>query len=100
MTTATICRAYASPLFTNLDAVSVLANWRSRPHVRCLDQEPEGTRDLWLELAAIPSSSPKAWMDAYLAAFAIRAKLPFATFDADFQRFEPGGLSLLSFRNS
>jgi len=31
-------------------------------------------------------------MDAYLAAFAIRAGLPFATHDADFRRFEAAGL--------
>ncbi|MCU0751035.1 MAG: hypothetical protein MUF13_15970, partial [Akkermansiaceae bacterium] len=61
----------------------------------CLDAEPEGTRELWLELAAIPSASPKVWMDAYLAAFAIRAGLPFATLDADFRKFEAAGLVLL-----
>jgi predicted nucleic acid-binding protein len=34
-------------------------------------------------------------MDAYLAAFAIRAgRLPFATLDADFRRFETADLDL------
>ena len=41
-----------------------------------------------------PPASPKVWMDAYLAAFAIRAGLPFATLDADFRRFEAAGLDL------
>ena len=66
----------------------------AQPRVCCLDAEPEGTRSLWLELAAIPSASPKVWMDAYLAAFAIRAGLPFATMDTDFRRFETAGLEL------
>jgi predicted nucleic acid-binding protein len=34
------------------------------------------------------------WMDAYLAAFAIRSGHPFATLDADFRRFEDAGLQL------
>jgi predicted nucleic acid-binding protein len=48
----------------------------------------------WLKLAALPTSSPKAWMDAYLAAFAIRAGLSFATLDGAFQRYEVAGLDL------
>lgn len=36
----------------------------------------------------------KVWMDAYLAAFAIRAGLSLATLDADFHRFEAAGLQL------
>jgi predicted nucleic acid-binding protein len=71
-----------------------LANWRTQAHIRCIDAEPDGTRELWLELAATSSASPKVWMNAYLAAFAIRARLPFATLDTDFRRFEPAGLNL------
>ncbi len=93
-TTAAVCRAYSSPAFTNVEATAALATWHAQPHIHCLDAEPEGTRELWLELAAIPSASPKVWMDAYLAAFAIRAGLPFATLDADFRRFEASGLHL------
>ena len=93
-TTNAICRAYSSLVLTNAQAVAALATWRAQPRVCCLDAEPEGTRALWLELAAIPSASPKVWMDAYLAAFAIRAGLPFATLDTDFRRFEAAGLEL------
>lgn len=93
-TTAAVCRAYSSPLLTNAQASAVLATWHAQPHVRCFDAEPSGTRELWLELAGVSSASPKVWMDAYLAAFAIRAGLPLATFDADFRRFEAVGLQL------
>lgn len=79
---------------TNQQAVTILNDWRSHAHIACIDAEPEGTRDLWLELAAIPSASAKVWMDAYLAAFAIRSGHPFATLDADFRRFEDAGLQL------
>lgn len=93
-TTAAVCRAYSTPAFTNIEATAALGTWRTQPHILCLDTEPPGTRELWLELAAIPSASPKVWMDAYLAAFAIRAGIPFATLDSDFRRFEACGLSL------
>lgn len=94
LTTASICRCYDAPVITNPRAVEILRCWRSLPHILVLDAEPEGTRDLWLELAALPTASPKVWMDAYLAAFAIRAGLPLATLDHDFRRFEVNGLQL------
>lgn len=93
-TTAVVCRAYASPVLSNAQACAVLATWHAQPHVRSFDAEPGGTRELWLELAGVSSASPKVWMDAYLAAFAIRAGLPLATLDADFRRFEAAGLQL------
>lgn len=93
-TTASLHRLYRTASVTNREAVAVLSNWLSQPHIDCLETEPKGTRHLWLELAEIPSASPKVWMDAYLAAIAIRAQLPLATLDADFQRFEPAGLSM------
>jgi uncharacterized protein len=94
VTTPSLHRLYKAPTTTNRHAVTILASWHARLHVRCLDAEPAGTRELWLELAAIPSASPKVWMDAYLAAFAIRAGLPLATLDADFRRFETAALDL------
>lgn len=94
MSNPSVCRAYNSPPLTNEQAAIILKDWRAHDHIGCFDVEPEKTRELWLELASIPSSSPKVWMDAYLAAFAIRAERPFATFDADFRRFEAKGLRL------
>lgn len=94
LSNSSLCRTYHSAPLTNQQAVTILEDWRSQPHVHCLDVEPEGTRALWLELAAIPSASPKVWMDAYLAALAICAGLPFATLDSDFRRYEAAGLQL------
>lgn len=94
LTTPAICRGYDAPAITNSRAVEILQGWRAQPHIHCLDTEPKDTRELWFELAAIPFASPKVWMDAYLAAFAIRAGLPFATLDTDFRRFETAGLQL------
>lgn len=47
------------------------------------------------QLSNIKTSSPKVWMDAYLAAFAITSGLRFVTFDRDFQKFRTQGLDLV-----
>jgi uncharacterized protein len=55
--------------------------------------EPRGLEALWFKLAARRSASPLLWMDAYLAALAIRGGLRLVTFDAGFRQF--AGLDLL-----
>jgi predicted nucleic acid-binding protein len=63
------------------------------PNVRLIEEEA-GVRTLWHRLAAIPTASPKVWMDAYLAAFAIRHAVEFVTLDRDFKNFVKDGLKL------
>ena len=78
---------------TNRDAVITLEALLAVPQVReC--EEPPGMVALWHRLASVPSASPKIWMDAYLAAFAITGRLQFVTLDRDFVRYEPHGLDL------
>jgi hypothetical protein len=50
---------------------------------------------LWKRLASGDTASPKLWMDAYLAAFAMNGGLRLVTIDRDFKRFEAHGLDLL-----
>ena len=50
---------------------------------------------LWRTLAAADSASPKVWMDAYLAAFAIAGGLRLVTLDRDYKNFVPQGLDLV-----
>lgn len=57
--------------------------------------EPEGLESSWRGLADLDSPSPKRWMDAYLAAFALGARLRLVTFDRAFRQFESAGLDLL-----
>jgi predicted nucleic acid-binding protein len=47
---------------------------------------------LWHRLAKRDTASPKVWMDAYLAAFAISSGLCFVTLDDDFKTYEAQGL--------
>ena len=57
--------------------------------------EPEGVEVLWRKLSAGSLPSPKLWMDAYLAAFAISAECRMVTFDRAFSQFRRRGLDLL-----
>ena len=82
-TTPIILQAYGAEGFTNQDAVGLLETLTQLPNIRTL-AEPEDLESLWLKLAYLPSASPKLWMDAYLAAFAIQHETEFVTLDRDF----------------
>jgi predicted nucleic acid-binding protein len=80
---------------TNRGAWSAFELLRKRPEITLLD-EPSGTAELWARLAARDTASPKVWMDAYLAAFAIRAEIPLLTLDQDFLAYRAQGLQFVS----
>jgi toxin-antitoxin system PIN domain toxin len=92
-TTPVLLRAYGAEGFTNQDAVSLIASLAKLPKIRLLSETPV-LEPLWHRLAGLPSSSPKVWMDAYLAAFAILHEAEFITLDRDFKNFEKDGLKL------
>ncbi len=56
-------------------------------------EEPAGIRDTWAEFSGSSHRAPKLWMDAYLAAFAVRSKARLVTLDGAFRKFR--GLDLL-----
>lgn len=91
--TPTLLKAYGAPSLTNRDALFALAALMALPQVHEMD-EPPGTFALWQRLAALESASPKVWMDAYLAAFAISGGLRMVSLDQDFRKFVPDGLML------
>lgn len=93
LSTAAIQAAYQSPPITNEGAIRLLNEWQAEPNVAFVD-EPVGTSELWLHLANRNTASPKLWMDAYLAAFAISGELRFVTNDKAFCQFELQGLDL------
>lgn len=78
---------------SNRDALAELNLLLARPDILSHD-EPPGTVALWHRLAARDTASPKVWMDAYLAAFAIAGGLEFVTLDRDFKAYEAHGLRL------
>lgn len=94
-TTPTILKAYGAASLTNRDALLCLDRFVAHPRVVYRD-EPSGIGAPWHRLASTSKASPKLWMDAYLAAFAIAGRYRFVTFDKGFKQFKSLDLHLLS----
>lgn len=91
--TPTLLKAYGADGMTNRDALVALDALQALPQV-CAREEAPGVFALWRGLAVAETASPKVWMDAYLAAFAITGGLRLITLDGDFRRFVANGLGL------
>lgn len=94
LSTPAITEAFGVPSCSNRKAIGALARLASLPSV-AYQPEPEHIESIWFTLSDRPSSSPKLWMDAYLAAFAIALDAPFVTFDRGFAHFRGLDLHLL-----
>ena len=92
--TPALLQLCGAPGLNNKDALIALDRFMSLPSIQ-YREEPTGLVPIWHRLARIPQASPKLWMDAYLAAFAIAGKFQMVTFDRDFKAFEKEGLKLL-----
>lgn len=92
--TPTLLKAYGAIGLTNIDALVALGALLALPQV-CEREEPPGTFALWQRLASRDTASPKVWMDAYLAAFAISGGLRMVSLDQDFKSFARSGLKLV-----
>ena len=79
---------------TNRDAWAALDRLME-DDVTGFEPEPAGVELAWRQLSEADNSSPKVWMDAYLAAFAITAGMRLVTLDKDFRNFTSHGLDLL-----
>ena len=62
----------------------------------CQVSEPSGLEPYWKKFAGVDTSSPKLWMDSYLAAFAIAGGYQLVTIDAAFRQFQDLDLLLIS----
>ena len=91
--TPALLKTYGADGLTNRDALIALGALMALPQVG-EHEEPPGSFPLWQKLASRDTASPKVWMDAYLAAFAISGHLRLATLDHDFRNFVPHGLDL------
>lgn len=92
-TTPAILRAYGAEGLSNREALQARDALMRQAAIRFLD-EPAGLQALWHQLAGLDSTSPKVWMDAYLAAFAIRHDAALLTLDRDFLNFKERGLKV------
>ena len=59
-------------------------------------EEPKGLEPIWKKLTDGTKASPKVWMDAYLAAFAMAGKYRFVSTDSGFKQFKGLDLILLT----
>lgn len=91
--TPALLQACGAKGLTNRDALVALEALLALPQV-LEREEPPGTVPLWHRLAARDTASPKVWMDAYLAAFAISGGLRLTTLDRDFSGYKTHGLDL------
>ena len=91
--TPAILKAYGVTGVSNDDALAMLRALLALPQV-LEREEPPGTPALWHRLASHHLPSPKIWMDAYLAAFAISGGLRLASLDQDFKKYAANGLKL------
>ena len=95
LTTRAILKPYSNPPLTNAQAwkfYTELIEDRRMGFVA----EPEGLEAYWQLLATVQSASPKLWMDAYLAAFAMAGGYRLVTIDKAFSQFQGLDLELLS----
>jgi toxin-antitoxin system PIN domain toxin len=92
LTTDAVTAPYGIPALSNRDAWSWYERLAGDKRI-AFAEEPNGLEVHWKKLATRRTASPKLWMDAYLAAFAITGNHQLVTFDADFKQFK--GLDLL-----
>ena len=91
--TASLQRTFDAEGHTNRSVWQTLDALQALPQVSW-PAEPPGIFDKWRSLATLDTASPKVWMDAYLAAFAIQGGLRMVTLDKDFKNFVAQGLDL------
>ena len=89
----TLQAAYRANPISNRAAWSKWEELAGLPQV-AFAPEPADLSASWRRFADRATPSPKVWMDAYLAAFAVSATFDLVTLDRDFQAYEPHGLRL------
>jgi toxin-antitoxin system PIN domain toxin len=87
LTTAAVLSPYGIPPLTNKAAWDTYEELRADGRVMWV-AEPRESEGLWKKLARFPNASPKLWMDAYLAAFAIAGGHQLVTTDRAFRQFK------------
>ncbi|SRR6266568_2531642 len=86
LTTQALMNQYGNLALSNVEAWAFYEQLLVDGRITRID-EPAGLDLHWKALAARDTASPKVWMDAYLAAFAIAGAHQLVTTDRDFQQF-------------
>ncbi len=95
LTNAAVLAPYGNPPLTNKEAWAVYEAFAADDRIVLRTNEPTGVETRWKDLAVHSTASPKLWMDAYLAAFALSGGCRMVTTDTGFRKFSDLDLVLL-----
>ena len=95
LTTASVMGRYGNPPLTNRQAWQVYEHLFADDRICLLTDEPSRLEVRWKSLTTGETSSPKAWMDAYLAGFALAGGHSLVTTDKDYRGYAGLDLTLL-----
>jgi toxin-antitoxin system PIN domain toxin len=95
LTNASVLAAYGNPPLTNQEAWGAYEALMADDRIIFRAGEPAGLEPRWKELALRATASPKLWMDAYLAGFALAGGYRMVTTDTAFRQFSGLDLVLL-----
>jgi len=95
LTTAEVLAPYGIAPLSNAEAWAAYEGWLASGCAAFID-EPRGLDSYWKTLAVRETSSPKLWMDAYLAAFAMSGGYRLVTTDKGFKQFKSLDLEVLA----
>lgn len=93
LTNAAVLAPYGNPPLTNHQAWTAYRALMQDDRITFHRTEPAELESMWIKFARRDSASPKLWMDAYLAAFALAGGFTMVTTDSGFRQFS--GLDLL-----
>ncbi|MFT4233581.1 MAG: PIN domain-containing protein [Microbacterium sp.] len=88
LTTAAVFAPLGDDPLTNREAWAVADAFAADARVSVAIFEPAAVSSGWREFSSLGTSSPKVWMDAYLAAFALRSDATLVTNDRAFAGFQ------------
>ncbi len=94
LTTLATLAPYGIPALSNKAAWSTYEGFLTDKRISWAD-EPHGLEMQWKRFASGSKASPKLWMDAYLAAFAVAGGYTLVTTDKAFKQFKGLDLVLL-----
>ena len=95
LTTAQVLAPYGNPPLSNSQAWQAYQTWVRTDGVSFVEEPPD-LEENWKAGAVRDTPSPKLWMDAYLAAFAMSGGYQLVTTDKAFKQFKRLELRLLS----
>lgn len=96
LTNAAVLSPIGNPPLTNREAWSLYETLLTDDRIAVVHREPPGLERSWEQFATRNTASPKLWMDAYLAAFALTGGYQFVTIDRAFSQFDGLDLVLLA----